>query len=122
MVQAAPNGLPLFLRTNRRFVWTGLNKKTGRRREESAGDFLFVSCRTCGARRTPSTVAEVSNFDVQFLNRAAEGIAMHAQLPRGPALIAFVFFQHYRDKPALKFAHGLGIKNIAAVHLLYQCF
>src|SRR6185312_7336222 len=121
MVQAAQTGCLSFCAE-----WTliaiQLRETQGESREESTSDLFLVGCWTRSAWWTASAIPEVPNVDVQFLNGAAEGIAMHAELPRRPALIALVFFQHYRDKPALEFAHCLGIKNVAAVHLLNQCF
>ena len=47
---------------------------------------------------------------------------MHAEQARGAALIAFVLLEYSRDKAPLEFADGLGIENVASIHLLYECF
>ncbi len=47
---------------------------------------------------------------------------MHPQLTGGTALVPIVFLQHGEDEPLLEFAHRLGVKNIAFVHLQDECF
>ena len=85
-------------------------------------DFFVVRQRTRGARRTFTAVAELADVNLQFINRAAEGIAVHAELPRSAALISFVFFEHGRNETPLELTDRFGIKNIAAIHLLHECF
>jgi hypothetical protein len=84
--------------------------------------FFLVSRKTRAARRPPCAVTELSDIYLELINSAAQSIAVHSQLPCSAALIAFVFFEHGRNKAALKFAHCFGIKNIAAIHLQYECF
>ena len=91
----------------------------GRLRLRLTSDFFVVRQRTRGARRTFAAVAELADVNLQFINCAAEGIAVHAELPRSAALIAFVFFEHGRNETPFKLADRFGIKDIAAVHLLY---
>jgi hypothetical protein len=64
----------------------------------------------------------LSNVNLQFGNGAAQGVAMHPQLTRGPALVSVVFLQHCEDEPLLEFAYRLGVQNIAFVHLQDECF
>jgi len=47
---------------------------------------------------------------------------MHPQLASGAALISVVFLEHGKDKAFLEFAHRLGVKNIAFIHLQDECF
>ena len=47
---------------------------------------------------------------------------MHSQLAGCTALVAFIFFEHSRNEAALELPNGFGVKNIALVHLLYECF
>jgi len=42
---------------------------------------------------------------------------MHTELPRRPALIAFILLQDSENEAFFELAHGFGIKNIAFVHL-----
>ena len=87
-----------------------------------AGNFLVVSCRTGCPRRALGAVTKLTHIYFEFVNGAAEGVAVHSQLPRCPALVAFVFFQDRRNEATLEFANRFRIKNIAAVHLQHECF
>jgi len=85
-------------------------------------DLPFESCRTSGPGRAASAVAKQPHIYFQLINRAAQSIAVHPELTRRAALVAFVLLQDGRNKTAFKFAYRFGIKDIAAVHLLYQRF
>jgi hypothetical protein len=47
---------------------------------------------------------------------------VHIQLTGGAALVPFIFLQNSQDKTLLELAHGLGIKDVALVHLHDECF
>jgi hypothetical protein len=47
---------------------------------------------------------------------------VHTELPRRPALVALVFLEHGGDKSFLEFPDGLGVENVAPVHLLHKRF
>jgi hypothetical protein len=47
---------------------------------------------------------------------------VHAQDPRGLALIAVVFLEHGDDETFLELPHCLGVENVAFVHLQDQGF
>jgi hypothetical protein len=47
---------------------------------------------------------------------------MHAQFPRGAALVAFILVEHSQYEAFLEFTHALGIKNVASIHLQDECF
>lgn len=47
---------------------------------------------------------------------------MHAEFARRAALVTLIFLEHREDEALLKFAHCFGVKNVALVHLLYECF
>ena len=47
---------------------------------------------------------------------------MHSQLPRGAALVALVFLENSSDEAFLEFSDRFGIKNVALIHLVYECF
>jgi len=55
--------------------------------------------------------------NLEFRQGTAQRVAVHSQLARGAALVALVFIEHCKNEALLKLAHGLGIKNIAAMHL-----
>jgi hypothetical protein len=42
---------------------------------------------------------------------------VHSKLASGAALISLIFLEHRQDEPLLEFTHGLGIQNVAFVHL-----
>ena len=67
-------------------------------------------------------IAKLADVDFEFIDRPAEGIAMHAQLAGSPALVAFIFLENSEDKALLKFAHALGIEDVAFVHLQDERF
>ncbi len=69
------------------------------------------------ARRTFRIGAHGTNVNFEFLHSAAERVAVHTHLAGGFALVAVVLFEDGHDETLLEFAHGLGIKNIASVHL-----
>jgi hypothetical protein len=83
---------------------------------------LVVTDGTGTARRATTAIPELADINLQFFDRPAEGIAMHPKLPRGTALIAAIFMQNGRNETSFKFTHRFGIKNITAIHLLYECF
>lgn len=61
-------------------------------KSDLAGELLLKSNWPGSTWRTPSAIAELANVKLQLGNGAAQGVAMHSQLPRRTALIAFVFF------------------------------
>ena len=87
-----------------------------------AGEFFLVGDGTGGARRTPAAIAELTNIEFEFSDSAAQGVAMHSELPRGAALVALVFFENSCDETLLEFSDRFGIKNVALIHLVYECF
>jgi hypothetical protein len=92
-----------------------------RRFWDSLSDHLLVvHPRTRTAGRTASTVAEFANIDLQFVNGAAQSIAVHSQLPGSAALIALVLFENGSDETSLKLTYRFRIKNVAAIHVLHE--
>jgi hypothetical protein len=78
------------------------------------------ACGRCG--RAPAAVAELPP---SIFNPSTVRLSVLRCIPnwrRGTALVAFVLFQHGCNESAFEFAHRFGIKNIAAIHLLYECF
>ena len=61
-------------------------------KSDLAGELLLESNWPGGAWRAPSSIPELANIQLELGNGAAQGVAMHSQLPRRTALIAFVFF------------------------------
>jgi hypothetical protein len=76
----------------------------------------------CTARRTFAAFPQLPYIDFQFRDRAAQGIAVHAQLPGRPTLIALVLLQDGQYELLFEFPDSLGIENIASVHLQDQSF
>ena len=60
--------------------------------------------------------------ELQLRDGAAEGVAVHAQLPRRLTLISLVFLQNCKDEPLLKLANRLRIEDPTLMHLKYQGF
>jgi hypothetical protein len=88
----------------------------------SAGEFLLIRCRTSGSRRPLAAITKLTDVYLQFVNRAAESVAVHSELPRRATLIALILLKDSRDESALEFADRFRIKNITAIHLLYERF
>src|ERR1700685_1309781 len=74
------------------------------------------------ARRTPYSVTQLADVDLQFGDGAAEGVAVHAELARRAALVAFIFLEDGQDETLLEFSPALGVKNVASVHLQNKRF
>jgi hypothetical protein len=89
---------------------------------ELADDFLFQGHGARAAGRALDAVAELADVNLQLGDGTAEGVAVHAQLAGGAALVAFVFLQHGQDEALLEFTHAFGIKNIASIHLQHKRF
>ena len=85
-------------------------------------DFLLQRNGAGAARRTFHPVAKLANINLQLADGTAEGIAVHAQLARGAALISFVFLEDGEDETFFELANTFRIKNIAAIHLQDEGF
>jgi len=72
--------------------------------------------------RSFAAIAELAHVNSQLADGAAESIAMHAELPGSAALVPLVIFEYRGYETAFELSDGLGIKNVALVHLLYECF
>jgi len=90
--------------------------------DELTRDFPLQRGGSRAARRPLCALAELSNVNLQFLHRAAQCIAVHAQFSRSFALVAPVLLEHGDDEPLLEFADCLRIENVAAVHLKNERF
>ena len=49
------------------------------------------------------------HVQLEFRNRAAQGIPVHAELARGLALVPVVFLENRDDESFLEFTDGFGI-------------
>jgi len=78
---------------------------------------LFAGDRARTAGRALHAIPQKPYIDLEFVDGAAERVAVHTQFARGAALIAFVFLEHGEDKTLLELTHALGVENIALVHL-----
>ncbi len=61
-------------------------------------------------------------IEFQFSDRAAKGVAVHAELARGLALIPIVLLQNGDNKSFLELPDGFRVQDAAFVHLQYQSF
>ncbi len=84
--------------------------------------FLLVGCGARAAGRTLDSIAQLADVDFQLGNCPAQGVAVHIELTGGAALVSFVLLQNGQDETLFEFAHGLGIKNVALVHLHNERF
>ena len=84
------------------------------------GRIIVIPAQPDTARWPFADVAKLADIDLQLFDGAAQGITVHAQLSGGAALIALVLLKHGSDEALLKLAHRLGVKNVAAVHVLYE--
>src|SRR6185437_3790012 len=76
--------------------------------------------RAFGPGGTLQSELDLGRVQLQICHDAAQGIAMHAQLPRCLALIAFVVAKNFLNIAAAKLADSLFISDSAGVHLYDQ--
>ena len=87
-----------------------------------ADDLLFQRDGAGAAGRALDAIAELANVNLELADRAAQGVAVHAQFAGSAALVTLVLLEHGHDEPFLEFTHSFGIENIASVHLQDKCF
>ncbi len=73
--------------------------------------------RADGARRTAQTALDLRGVHVELGERAAQGIAVHAEFFSGFTLIASMTGENFRDVTLLEFAHCIGVGDACCVHL-----
>jgi hypothetical protein len=83
---------------------------------------LFHDKGAGAAWRTPPGVAQGTQIQLQFIDSAAESIAVHPEYAGSFALIAVIFLKYGDDEPLLEFPYGFGIQDVASVHLHDQSF
>ena len=72
--------------------------------------------------RTTCSRPKRPHVEIQFRNRPAQCITVHAQLPCRLTLIALVLLKHGQNELLLELAYCFRIKNAALMHLKYECF
>lgn len=72
--------------------------------------------------RAFGAISKLPDVYFQLVDRAAQGIAVHAEFAGGAALVALVFLKDGEDKALLEFPYTLGIQDVALVHLQDECF
>ena len=88
----------------------------------SAGDGDGHGHGALAARGTLEAVADLCRVDLQFRDGATEGVAVHAKLGSGLALVATVVGEDLKQVTALELAHGFIVRNTAAMHLRHYAF
>ena len=83
---------------------------------------FLITNRSRAAGWALDPIAQLTNVDLELGDGAAQSVAVHAQLARGAALVAFVLLQNRQNEFLFEFAHRFGIKNITPVHLHNKCF
>jgi hypothetical protein len=83
---------------------------------------FIKSDRARAPRRTAYAAAQFGQVKVQFIDGAAESIAVHAEFASRSALVAMVAFQYVQDEPLLKFAYRFRVQNATFVHLGNESF
>jgi len=61
--------------------------------------------------------ADLRRVQVQFRQGPAQRVAVHAELRRGLALVAFVVGQYFKYVAPLELPDRIGIRNASTVHL-----
>src|ERR1039458_5093109 len=74
------------------------------------------------AWRPARTVAQALGIQLQLGDGTAKGVAVHAQLARGLALVSLAVLQHRENESLLEFTHAFGIGDAVFVHLQDQSF
>jgi hypothetical protein len=70
--------------------------------------------------RPPHAFADLRGIHIEFRKCPAERVAMHAQLRRRLALVAFVMGKNFQDVTLLELPDGVRIRYAGAVHLRDQ--
>ena len=73
--------------------------------------------RAHGARRPAHTATDLRGVEVELGECAAKGVAMHAQLLGGLALIAAMAGEDFEDESLLELANRIGVREAGGVHL-----
>lgn len=73
------------------------------------------------AHTVADLVADLCCVEIKLGESAAQGVAVHAELLGGLALVAFVVSQNLEDIAPLELAHGIGVGDSCAMHLRYDC-
>src|SRR5688572_1902504 len=84
--------------------------------------FFLHRQRTRAAWWPPGGGPQRAQVELELGDGAAQGVAVHSQFARRPALIAAILLQDRHDEALLKLTHRLGIQDSASVHLLDECF
>ena len=87
-----------------------------------ARGFSFDGEGVGATRRTAPSAPQGFGVELELGNGAAEGVAVHAKLARGFALVPVAVLQHRENELLLEFADGFGIGNTASVHMHNQSF
>jgi len=80
-----------------------------------AGDTL--NARAFAAGWPAHAVADLSGVHIEFGEGAAEGVAVHAKLFSGLALISLMVREHFENVALLELANGVRVRDASAVHL-----
>jgi hypothetical protein len=83
---------------------------------------LFKRNRSGAARWALHPVPELPDINLELVDCAAEGVAVHSQFSGGTALVTLVFLQNGQDETLLELPHAFRVEDIAAVHLQNECF
>src|ERR1051326_6635110 len=77
---------------------------------------------TGGAGGAAPAIAQRGDVEFEFVDGAAQRIAVHAEFARGLALVPVVFLQHGQQEAFLEFADGFGVEDSGFVHLRHESF
>ncbi len=105
---------------------TGVGDAWSKGKTVASSPVLLHAGGTLAAGRTAHAIADSAFADVvanlggihlELCEGAAEGVAVHAELICGLALIALVVGKDFEDVTLLELAHGIGVSDTGAVHL-----
>src|SRR6185312_2964228 len=88
-----------------------------RRQSGLTGVCNALNARTLAAGRTAHPIADGRGVQIEFSQRAAERVAVHAEFFGSFALIALVVREDLEDVALLELANSIRIGNSGAVHL-----
>src|ERR1019366_6508926 len=98
------------------------SEQRGTRNESLTGGFPLHRDCMGAAWRPARTVAQALGIQLQLGDGTAKGVAVHAQLARGLALVSLAVLQHRENESLLEFTHAFGIGDAVLVHLQDQSF
>lgn len=91
-----------------------------RRGQRLTGVHNALQARPFAGGRPAHADADLCRIQIELRERAAQSVAMHAELFGGPALITLVMRENFEDVAPLELLDGIRVRDPGAVHPRYD--